>query len=117
ASRNYLTTVQPRGDGEFKDVAAVFNGLARDLAELYRNLEEKVIARSRELVRSERLASVGFLAAGVAHEINNPLSVIAGYAELARKALRRVMMSEPLGDAKVVLQQTSAAAEAEAEAL
>ena len=43
--------------------------------------------KSKELVRSERLASVGFLAAGVAHEINNPLSIISGYAELSLKQL------------------------------
>jgi signal transduction histidine kinase len=85
-------------DREFKDVAGLFNSLARELADLYRDLEEKVVARSRELVRSERLASVGFLAAGVAHEINNPLTVIAGYAELAMKALTRVMNGDGNGD-------------------
>jgi signal transduction histidine kinase len=85
--------IEPRVDGEFREVAAYFNGLARELAELYKSLEDKVIARSRELVRSERLASVGFLAAGVAHEINNPLSVISGYAELAEKNLHQVFAS------------------------
>jgi signal transduction histidine kinase len=91
AAREYREEIRLRGDAEFRDVASLFNGLAREMALLYQSLEEKVIARSRELVRSERLASVGFLAAGVAHEINNPLSVVAGYAELAAKALRRVM--------------------------
>jgi signal transduction histidine kinase len=91
---NYLEEVRLRGDIEFRDVAAFFNGLARELAELFRNLEQKIVARSKELVRSERLASVGFLAAGVAHEINNPLSVISGYAELAGKNLRRVVLEE-----------------------
>jgi signal transduction histidine kinase len=112
ASSDYREPVRPRGDAEFMDVALFFNGLARELAEMYRGLEEKVVARSRELVRSERLASVGFLAAGVAHEINNPLSVISGYAELAAKSLRRVLTGP--GGAE---DGTDAAAEAEAEAL
>lgn len=111
AAGDYREHVRPRGDREFKDVAAYFNGLAGDLANLYRGLEQKVIERSRELVRSERLASVGFLAAGVAHEINNPLSVISGYAELAAKSLRRVALG---GDADGT---NGAEAEAEAEAL
>ena len=87
------TTISDTGDREFHEVASYFNSLVRELAELYHGLEAKVIARSRELVRSERLASVGFLAAGVAHEINNPLSVISGYAELSTKSLRRVLIN------------------------
>ena len=108
AATEYREHVRPRGDKEFQDVAAFFNGLAGDLAELYRNLEQKVIDRSRELVRSERLASVGFLAAGVAHEINNPLSIISGYAELAQKSLRRVALND--GDSNAP--ETEADAEA-----
>lgn len=75
-----LTT---EGDGEFVELAVDFNRMAGELAALYRNLEEKVAQRSSQLVRSERLASVGFLAAGVAHEINNPLGIISTYAELS----------------------------------
>jgi signal transduction histidine kinase len=123
-SRQYQTEVSTGNvDREFRDVAGLFNGLARELADLYRDLEAKVVARSRELVRSERLASVGFLAAGVAHEINNPLTVIAGYAELAAKALSRVMngVGDSGGNGTADHAQdhrlSDAEAEAEAEAL
>jgi signal transduction histidine kinase len=55
-----------------------------ELEEVNRELTEK-----RELViRSEKLASVGRLSAGLAHEIGNPLSIIQGYVELlSRKDL------------------------------
>lgn len=75
------------GDREFVALANDFNRMADELAALYQDLEDKVRLRSTQLAQSERLASVGFLAAGVAHEINNPLAIIAGEAELALGAL------------------------------
>jgi signal transduction histidine kinase len=77
--------IEPRGDAELAELARDFNRMATELDTLYRVMEEKVETKSRELVRSERLASVGFLAAGVAHELNNPLGIITGYAELAER--------------------------------
>ena len=76
------------GDREFTEFADEFNRIAAQLDTLYRELEARIQTTSRELVRSERLASVGFLAAGVAHEINNPLNIISAYAELTLKHLR-----------------------------
>ncbi len=82
---------------EFQDLAADFNRMARELDGFYKRLEDQVREKSRELVRSERMASVGFLAAGVAHEINNPLNVISGYAELTGRQLEADRL--PLGEA------------------
>jgi signal transduction histidine kinase len=73
--------VDARGKDELAGLARDFNRMAEELDGFYHQLEQKVAAKSRELVRSERLASVGYLAAGVAHEINNPLGIISGYAE------------------------------------
>ena len=89
AAGQFTDRLQTTGDREFADLAADFNRMASELDELYRDLERQVQIKSRELVRSERLASVGFLAAGLAHEINNPLGIIAGYAELSLKDLDR----------------------------
>ena len=89
ASGRFNERLEEGGDRELAELSRDFNHMAEELDELYRDLEAKVAAKSKELVRSERLASVGFLAAGVAHEINNPLGIISGYAELAQRKLAK----------------------------
>jgi len=75
--------IETHGRDELASLASDFNTMAAELDGFYHELERKVADKSRELIRSERLASVGYLAAGVAHEINNPLGIISGYAEYA----------------------------------
>ncbi|MEX2217009.1 MAG: HAMP domain-containing sensor histidine kinase [Phycisphaeraceae bacterium] len=95
ASGKFGERVDESGDREFVELARDFNEMATELEGLYRDLETKVAIKSKELVLSERLASVGFLAAGVAHEINNPLGIMSGYAELSLRKLKNKAADAP----------------------
>ncbi len=80
---------------EMQDLAEAFNDMTQRLQTLYNDLARQVNERSRQLVRSEKLASVGFLAAGVAHEINNPLASIAFCSEALEARLASLMRFLP----------------------
>jgi len=77
---------------EIGKLAAGFNRMSAELAEAHSTLESRVEQKTRELkaahdqvLQSEKLASIGKLAAVVAHEINNPLAGVLVYAKLLRK--------------------------------
>ena len=92
--------IEISGDLEFCELTVDVNQMAKELHDFYRELDQKVEQTSRELVRSQRLASVGFLAAGVAHEINNPLNIMSGYAELTLSRLARGFDPEAAANAQ-----------------
>lgn len=62
--------------------------LAENVESLQETNRELVIVRD-QMVQSARLASVGTLAAGIAHEVGNPLGAITGFVDVARKRAQR----------------------------
>lgn len=85
------------GPGEIRDLADDFNsmiaalqGSRAETAAQIRSLEDanQALQQARdEVVRAEKMASVGHLAAGMAHEIGNPLSAVIGYLNLIKEEL------------------------------
>lgn len=86
------------GGAEIADLADAFNNMVEvlkekrtDIERYVNSLEEinKELQTARiEVTRSERMASVGLLAAGTAHEIGTPLAAIMGYTDILRDEIR-----------------------------
>jgi phosphoglycerate-specific signal transduction histidine kinase len=88
---------EPTGRNQIGTLAASLTGMSEKLREYKQAVDHSIqslkesnreLRRTQEeLIRSEKLSSVGRLAAGVAHEIGNPIGIILGYLEILRRSL------------------------------
>jgi two-component system NtrC family sensor kinase len=76
--------VDPNAADELKDLAETFNSMTRSIAERDLQLQEN----ARKMTESKKLATLGQLAAGIAHEINNPLGGIVMYSHMLKEDLQ-----------------------------
>jgi signal transduction histidine kinase len=81
ASGHFDHRIRLDSEDEMRELAESMNAMTSRFQEIRDDLDCQVRERTKQVVRSEQLASVGFLAAGVAHEINNPLASIAMCSE------------------------------------
>lgn len=67
------------------------------VADAFNRMLDTLARAEAEVVSSERLAAIGRVAAGVAHEINNPIAVIRGYVKTMRQETQDEGLREELG--------------------
>lgn len=117
ASGNFDKSIDIKSSDEIGELAAGFNQMAQNLSrssheleQWTKELESRVQDRTKELhdtqahlIQTEKLVATGKLAAGVAHEINNPIGIILNRIEcLEMEASEKKLSKEIMNDLKVI---------------
>jgi two-component system NtrC family sensor kinase len=76
---NFVFRIAPISSGELGELENTFNVMASALKDRDQEMKEQT---QRQIFQSEKLASIGRLAAGVAHQLNNPLTSVLTYGSL-----------------------------------
>ena len=82
---DFTRRVELDSHDEFGDLAEAFNHMTENLKMSRQQLEatvESLKATQAQLIQSEKLSGIGEFVAGVAHELNNPLTSVMGFSEL-----------------------------------
>jgi two-component system NtrC family sensor kinase len=102
ACGNYDYRIELDSDDEVAELGEALNAMTANFQAIKSDLNRQVQQRTKEVVRSEKMASVGFLAAGVAHEINNPLASIAWSAESLETRIHDILNPVDPSDSKSI---------------
>jgi two-component system, NtrC family, sensor kinase len=81
-----LGQIQER-DGRLRGLAAELNDRVKERTRELSDANKRLEATTKQLVVSEKLAAIGEITAGIAHEINNPMAVIQGNIDVVRQEL------------------------------
>jgi two-component system NtrC family sensor kinase len=98
--------VELRPAGEMGQLCEAIDQMAEAVMEREERLKE---ATSRQVSQSEKLASIGRLAAGIAHEINNPLGAVVTMSHLLREKIGQE--KEDIEDLDLIIHETSRVSE------
>ncbi len=92
--------------GEMGELCRAVDGMAEAVCQREERLK---LATSRQITQSEKLASIGRLASGIAHEINNPLTSILTFAHLLRE--KEPIDEQDMEDLDLIIHETKRAAD------
>ncbi len=92
-----VSAAQRFGTGEFDTrVGRVGEGELQAVADACDHMALELQAREKRLIEAERMAVIGQFAAGIAHELNNPIAVIRGYLKTMKPTQPAEMLREEL---------------------